>query len=64
MIIFEIEEFANKLKETANKHDFKFLKNYSEQLYNSTQSFDIDKIESLLKQFPDLIVELKDLTHQ
>ncbi len=55
LIIFEIEEFANKLKETANKYDFKYLRNYSEQLHNSTQSFDIDNIESFLKQFPALI---------
>jgi len=55
-----IEEFAQKLRALADKNSNSLLKNYSEELINHVDSFDIEKVDFLMNTYLDLIKKLKE----
>jgi len=54
-----IEDFADKLVALAREHKAIRLDAYAEELLESAASFDIGRIQELLKQFKNLIDEFK-----
>lgn len=58
LIIFEIEEFHDKLNNFSKEKDCRFLDQYCLQLSVGIQSFDIEKIKKKLGEFPELIEKL------
>ena len=62
LVIYEIEEFKNKLKELAQLKMCAPLSRYCTELDLGLQSFDIELIDRKLSGFPDLIDYLKQIT--
>jgi signal transduction histidine kinase/ActR/RegA family two-component response regulator len=60
LIIFEIEEFCNKLQELSNQFNCNILQAYVSQLHDSIQSFDVELIDSSVKEFENLIEIMKN----
>jgi signal transduction histidine kinase/DNA-binding NarL/FixJ family response regulator len=61
LIIFDIENFNNRLSEFASNNACGLLDLYCRELNQGLQSFDIELIEKKLAGFNDLILELKQL---
>lgn len=61
LVIYEIEEFKNQLEELAFQHSCKILTQYCNELNMGIQSFDIEIIEKKLKQFPEVIQQLREM---
>ena len=61
LVIYEIEEFKNKLKELAQIQMCAPLSRYCTELDLGLQSFDIELIDRKLSGFPDLINYLKKI---
>ncbi|WP_319589980.1 PAS domain S-box protein [uncultured Draconibacterium sp.] len=61
LVIYEIEEFKNKLKELAQIQMCAPLSRYCTELDLGLQSFDIELIDRKLSGFPDLISYLKKI---
>ena len=61
LIIYEIEEFANKLHEISLYYNSKTLYNFCTELNMGLQSFDIEIIENKLNEFPDIVIRLENL---
>ncbi|PTN10545.1 ATP-binding protein [Mangrovibacterium marinum] len=59
LIIYEIEDFSQKLSDYLFGQSCQFLSNYCRELNLSLQSFDIDQIEKKLSEYPELIQKLK-----
>ena len=60
-VLFEIEEFADDLKQFSSEYSFGFLMNYSKQLSDNIELIDIDAIKRKLKEFPDIVSNLHSL---
>lgn len=60
LIIFEIEEFCDKLDLISQKHNCTVLNAYSTQLRESIQSFDVERIEKSVNEFGDLMQLMKN----
>ncbi len=59
LIIFDIENFNNRLNEFASENSCGLLDQYCRELSQGLQSFDIELIEKKLSEFQDLIAKLK-----
>lgn len=59
LVIFDIEDFCNKLSEFIFGKSCLLLEQYCRDLNLGVQSFDIEVIEKKLNEFPDVIAELK-----
>jgi len=59
LIIFDIENFNNRLSEFASNNSCGLLDQYCRELNQGLQSFDIEMIEKKLQEFQDLILKLK-----
>lgn len=60
VVIFEIEEFADDLLETARIFNYRELINYCISLKDSIEAFNIDRIENVLKEFPKFVNVLRE----
>jgi len=54
LVIFEIEEFANKLEKISSEYDCKVFINYSQNLRESINTFDVELIETTMYEFKDI----------
>lgn len=61
LIIFDIEDFNNRLSEYASNNLCGFLDTYCRELNQGLLTFDIELIEKKLSEFPGLISKLKSL---
>jgi len=61
LIIYNIEDFNNRLSDFASNNSCALLDQYCRELNQGLQSFDIEMIEKKLAGFNDLILELKQL---
>lgn len=59
LVIFEIEEFANKLETISKEYDCTVFVNYANDLRDSLQTFDVELIESTLSEFKLLFDKLE-----
>jgi PAS domain S-box-containing protein len=59
LIIFDIEDFNNRLSDFASNNSCGLLDRYCRELNQGLQSFDIEVIEKKLAEFQDLIFKLK-----
>ena len=59
LIIYEIEDFKNKLSEMAFQYSCRVITQYCNELNVGLQTFDIDLIEKKLHDFPELILKMK-----
>ncbi|MDM8522248.1 ATP-binding protein [Desulfococcaceae bacterium HSG8] len=56
-----IEDFARKLTELSQAHNYKPLKGYADNLTEFVQSFDIEQIEHTLNEFPVIYDKVKGI---
>lgn len=61
LVIYEIEDFKNKLSEMAFQNSCSIIMHYCNELNVGLQTFDIEIIEKKLHDFPELINKLKAL---
>jgi PAS domain S-box-containing protein len=61
LIIFDIEDFNNRLADFASNNSCGLLDQYCRELNQGLQSFDIELIEKKLAEFEDLIAKLKSI---
>ncbi len=61
LIIYEIEDFMNKLSEMAFQNSCRIITQYCNELNVGLQTFDIELIEKKLHDFPDIITKMKSL---
>lgn len=61
LIIFDIEDFNNRLSEYASNNSCGLLDTYCRELNQGLLTFDIELIEKKLSEFPGLISKLKSL---
>jgi two-component system, NarL family, sensor histidine kinase EvgS len=54
-----IEDFANKLTDVSLKEDIYILRDYAQELIKNINSFDIEKVDYLMNNYPELINNLK-----
>lgn len=59
LIIFNIEDFNNRLSDFASNNSCGLLDQYCRELNQGLQTFDIELIEKKLSEFQDLIIKLK-----
>jgi len=62
LIIFDIEEFNNKLSDFSVDHSCGILNKFCAELNSGLQSFDIEMIKIKLSEFPEVILKLKSIT--
>ena len=56
-----IKSFADRLEELGKKSDIAFLTHYAKTLQTSCESFDIEKIDYLMNNYPPLIDKMEKL---
>ena len=61
LIIFDIENFTNRLSDFASNNSCALLDQYCRELNQGLQTFDIELIENKLIEFPTIISKLKSL---
>ncbi len=59
LVIFKIENFCNELKSLVNKFPDPDLVNYVEKLRKELNEFDINSLQTLIKEFPDIITKIE-----
>ncbi len=64
LIIFDIENFNNRLSDFAANNSCGLLSQYCRELNQGIQSFDIELIEKKLNEFEELIAKLKSISGQ
>jgi|GEM_PF-1432697 len=57
----EIESFAAEIAAIAQKYNFCFLRDYSRNLCDSVQTYDVDEIEKAIAEFPKIVEQIKSL---
>ena len=57
----DIEEFAEQLLTVGGTYQAHGLQRYAEQLRDWAQQFDIVRIETMLREFPDAVAQLDDM---
>jgi len=57
--ISDVEKFAKSVSLLAEEYEIEFLKNYSDNLFEAVDVFDILEIQKLTKEFPNLLEKLK-----
>ncbi len=58
--IDDVENFAWDLKQLAVTYGSPFLKCYSEKLHEQTQINNIDEVDIIMKEFPEIVRKLRD----
>ncbi|QTA83045.1 Two component system response regulator/histidine kinase, HAMP domain-containing [Desulfonema limicola] len=58
--IDDVVDFALLLIKTADQYGISLLKTYAENLHESCESYEIDKIESLIQDFPEICKQIKE----
>ena len=53
--LIDIKKFGQELLDIGNKFEIKLLSNYGEKIVFSANNFDVEKIEKLIKQFPEMV---------
>jgi CheY-like chemotaxis protein/anti-sigma regulatory factor (Ser/Thr protein kinase) len=61
LVLFRIEEFANKLNTVATEYNIPQLISYANRLIIYVNDFDLEEINMLLSAFPDMIKELEQI---
>lgn len=61
LIIFDIENFNNRLSDFASNNSCGLLDKYCRELNQGLQTFDIELIENKLTEFPTIISKLKSM---
>ncbi|NPD48138.1 MULTISPECIES: PAS domain-containing hybrid sensor histidine kinase/response regulator [unclassified Lentimicrobium] len=61
-VLFEIEDFANELKQISGKYSVEFLTNYSAILLENIEMINTEALEKQLANFPDIVKRLKEFT--
>ena len=61
IIINEVEEFIERLYKFGQLNDLEIITNYTVELENALNSFNLEKIEEKLLEFEDLIKKLKGM---
>ncbi|MDP3944261.1 MAG: PAS domain S-box protein [Lutibacter sp.] len=59
--IGEIKEFSKNIIATGKLHNANFIISYGEEMLNAAENFNIDKVLTLLKDYPKLIINLNNL---
>ncbi|MCP4112365.1 MAG: response regulator [Desulfobacteraceae bacterium] len=59
--IDEVADFAEELKNIALEYDLGLLADYSHNLFESAQNNNIDGMESLMTEFPEIINKLREV---
>ncbi|MCP4350310.1 MAG: response regulator [Desulfobacterales bacterium] len=59
--IDEVADFAEELKNIALEYDLGLLADYSHNLFESTQNNNIDGMENLMTEFPEIINKLREV---
>jgi|TARA_B110000495_G_C22825694_1_gene481843 extradiol dioxygenase family protein len=57
--INDVENLANSIQKIGEKYQYGCLVRWGEELAEQTSMFNLDKISILLKEYPNLIAELK-----
>ncbi|MCP4344944.1 MAG: response regulator [Desulfobacterales bacterium] len=60
-VINEIEEFGNKIRELGMEYKLDILRKWGDDLSRQADNFDIEKLPSTLKSFPELIERIGEL---
>ena len=58
----DIEDFANSIKKLGKKYQIKYIIEYGEKLLLHVNNFDIEKIQESLKDYHDVIKQVKALS--
>lgn len=64
LVIYEIENFKKDLESEAHQSKFSLLMKYCDELNLGLQTFDIELIERKLKDFPQLIEQMKTMLEE
>ncbi len=59
-VIDEIEDFAVNLKELGKAYGINILSNFGDRLSENVKSFDVEQIQKILDDFPEMIEKLKN----
>jgi PAS domain S-box-containing protein len=62
-VIFKIEDFATRLHKTAGDYKFAYLLRYAENLRQKADRLDLEGLQELMKEFPEVIRNTETLTH-
>lgn len=58
-VLFKIEDFAKRLKKTAESFKVEFLAHYADRLLSDIDALDLESLKKELHQFPDVLNRLK-----
>ena len=58
LVLFSIEEFAEKLKTTGEQYDFSYLIEYADLVLENIEMIDIEALNKTLSEFPDILTEI------
>jgi PAS domain S-box-containing protein len=58
LVLFRIEEFANELKEIADKFNFTYLGDYAGKILKDLEIVDLDSLKETLKVFPRIMAQI------
>ncbi len=61
MVIDDVEEFAEQLREIAREYKIQPLIDYSNNLHEYTLAYDVDEVEKILADFPRIIREVREV---
>lgn len=61
MVIFKIEGFLEELSTEAKKYNMPVLNEYSDQIKNDLELFDLEQVEEKLGKFPELIERIEKM---
>lgn len=61
ILMSNVEEFSRKLNELVKKHDARFMESYMNAMDDAIDSIDIEDIEKLIQEYPDIIKKVERL---
>jgi CheY-like chemotaxis protein len=64
LVLFKIDEFAEELINFSHEHKFDFLLNYAQKIRDDIDSFDLESLNTNMKNFPNIIKKLEQLNKQ
>ncbi|MCP4345192.1 MAG: response regulator [Desulfobacterales bacterium] len=60
LMMDDMENFAADLKDIAQKYEIKLLTDYSNNLYEHVQSYNVDEVERTMEEFPGIINKIRE----
>ncbi|MCP4104285.1 MAG: response regulator [Desulfobacteraceae bacterium] len=60
LMMDDTENFAADLKDIAQKYKIKLLTDYSNNLYEHVQSYNVDEVEKAMEEFPGIINKIRE----